>query len=46
MSGGIADANELRIDRGRTEVRVLAELALDDVQRHALATELERVRMA
>jgi hypothetical protein len=31
--------------RGRAEVGV-AELALDDVQRHALAGELERVRVA
>ena len=35
----------LEIDRRHAEVAV-AELALDDVQRHALARELERVRVA
>jgi hypothetical protein len=34
----------LQVDRGGGEVGVL-ELALDDVQRHALAGELERVRV-
>jgi hypothetical protein len=37
--------DSLQVDRGCTEVRV-AELALDDVQRHTLASELERVRVA
>src|SRR3954453_20873873 len=32
----------LQVDRGRAEVRV-PELALDDVERHALAREVERV---
>ena len=35
----------LEVDRGRAEVGV-TELALDDVQRHALAGEFQRVRMA
>jgi hypothetical protein len=35
----------LEVDGGRAEVGV-AELALDDVQRHALAGEFERVRVA
>jgi hypothetical protein len=34
----------LEVDRGGVEVGV-AELVLDDVQRHALAGELERVRV-
>jgi hypothetical protein len=37
--------DSLQVDRGRAEIGV-AELALDDVQRDALAGELERVRMA
>ena len=35
----------LQVDRGRAEVGV-AELALDDVERHALAGELDRVGVA
>ena len=35
----------LQVDRGGAEVGV-AELALDDVQRHALASEFERMRVA
>jgi hypothetical protein len=35
----------LQLDAGRAEVGV-SQLALDDVQRHALTLELERVRMA
>jgi hypothetical protein len=34
----------LEVDRGRAEVRV-AELPLDDVDRHTLAGELERMRV-
>src|SRR4051794_1671065 len=37
---GVVDA--LEVDRGDPEVRV-AELALDDVQRHTLARHLDRV---
>src|SRR5215216_2502432 len=40
---GVVDAFE--VDRGDTEVGV-AELALDDDQRHALAGHLDRVRVA
>jgi hypothetical protein len=35
----------LEVDRGGAETG-MAELALDDVKRHALAGELERVRVA
>ena len=33
-----------QVDRRHAEVAVLAELALDDVEGHALAAELDRVR--
>jgi hypothetical protein len=43
--GDLLGVDPLQGNRGRTELGV-AELALDDVQRNALASELERVRVA
>ena len=40
----LAGVDALQVDGGHAEVLV-AELALDDVQRHALARELDRVRV-
>jgi hypothetical protein len=42
VDGGddLLGVDPLQLDRGRAEVRV-SELALDDVQRHALARELD-----
>lgn len=40
----LLDVNALEVDRGRPQVGV-TELSLDDVQRHALAGELKRMRL-
>jgi hypothetical protein len=44
-SDDLLGVDSLQIDRGRAEIGV-AELALDDVERDALAGELERMRVA
>ena len=41
----LVGVDALQVDRGHAEVAV-AELALDDVQRHAFARQLDRVRVA
>src|SRR3954447_20258116 len=41
----LVGVDALQVDRGRAEVTV-AELALDDVERHAFMVELDRVRVA
>ncbi len=41
----LLDIDSLQVDAGRPEVR-MPKLPLDDVQRHALAGELDRVRVA
>ena len=40
----LAGVDALEVDRGHAEVAV-TELALDDVQRHTFAGELDRVRV-
>ena len=47
VDGGddLLGVDALEVDRGRAEVGV-AELALDDVQRHALSGELKGMRVA
>ncbi len=46
VDGGddLLGVDALKVDRCRSEVR-MAELALDDVQRYALSSELDRVSM-
>jgi len=47
MDGGddLLRVDPLQVNRGRSEIGV-PELPLDDVQRHALTGEFERMRMA